>query len=256
MTAAALSYKLDRILTIEAPRELVFAFLTENDRWASWWGAGSTIDPRPGGAVRIQLPGNIGVAGEVLEITPPARIVFSYGYVSGSPIPPGASRVAIALDATASGTRVHLTHEFPDGTSRDEHVQGWRFQLSLFANVVANDLHKDAAALADAWFAAWHEADDAVRRRSLERIARPDVHFHDRYSRLAGLEDLMPHITAAQRFMPGLRLERRGDVRQCQGTMLADWVAVGPDGAERARGTQVFTLGADGRISGATGFWQ
>lgn len=255
MTADTLTYTLDRILTIEAPRDLVFAFLTDNDRWAAWWGAGSTIDPRPGGAVRIQLPGNVGVAGEVLEITPPARLVFSYGYVSGAPIPAGGSRVAIVLDETTAGTRVHLTHEFSDATSRDHHVQGWRFQLSLFANVVANDLHRDAATLADAWFAAWQEVDETARRQSLERIATADVQFRDRYSRLAGLDDLMPHITASQRFMPGLRLERRGEARHCQGTVLVEWAAVGPDGAERGRGTQVFTLGPDGRIRRATGFW-
>jgi hypothetical protein len=55
--------------------------------------------------------------------------------------------------------------------------------------------------------------------------------------------------------MPGFRLRRAGDVRHCQGTLLADWVAVAPDGQERARGTNVFALDADGRIESVTGFW-
>ena len=47
--------------------------------------------------------------------------------------------------------------------------------------------------------------------------------------------------------MPGMRLERDGDVRHCQGTVLADWVARGADGQERGRGTNV-VLGAGARI--------
>jgi uncharacterized protein YndB with AHSA1/START domain len=255
MTTPALPYRLDRILTIDAPRDRVFRFFTTNDRWAAWWGAGSTIDPRVGGNVFIRLPGGVEVSGEVLEIAAPATITFTYGFVSGSPIPVGGSRVTIRLDAVDAATRLHLTHEFADEPARDHHVQGWRFQLSLFANVVANELHANAAALADEWFAAWHDPDEARRERALAAIASPDVSFRDRYSRLDGMSELLPHIAAAQRFMPGIRLERRGDVRHCQGTVLADWAVIGPDGTERGRGSQVFRLGAHGLIESATGLW-
>jgi hypothetical protein len=80
------------------------------------------------------------------------------------------------------------------------------------------------------------------------------VRFRDRYGLTDGLEDLLPHIAAAQRFMPGIRLERRGDVRRCQGTVLADWRAVSPDGLERATGTNVFVLDPEGRVESVTGF--
>jgi hypothetical protein len=36
---------------------------------------------------------------------------------------------------------------------------------------------------------------------------------------------------------------------------LADWIARGADGQERARGTNVFVLDADGRVESVTGFW-
>ena len=70
----------------------------------------------------------------------------------------------------------------------------------------------------------------------------------------AGLAELKPHIAAAQRFMPGMRMRRNGDVRHCQGTVLADFVIAGPDGIERASGTNVFVFGPAGRIESATGF--
>jgi uncharacterized protein YndB with AHSA1/START domain len=250
-----LPYTLDRIITIAAPRELVFEFLSQSDRWAAWWGAGSTIDPRVGGRIVVRHPGDIEFHGQVIEIDPPSRLVFSYGNATGTPVAADRSRVTIALDAVDDGTRLHLTHEFADASIRDEFVQGWRFQLALFANAVANAQHADVTRVVDGWFAAWSEADSGARGRALSSVATDDVRFRDRFSCIEGLADLMPHITAAQRFMPGLRLERRGAPRQCQGTVLADWSAVGPDDAERGRGTNVFTLAPDGRITATVGFW-
>ena len=139
MTSATLSHTLERSIVIRAQREVVFRFFTDSARWAAWWGAGSTIDPRPGGRVFIRYPGGIEVSGEIVEIDEPERIVFTYGFVAGSPIPPGSSLVTIALERERAGTRVRLSHAFAEAQVRDEHVQGWRYQLSLFANAVADD---------------------------------------------------------------------------------------------------------------------
>jgi uncharacterized protein YndB with AHSA1/START domain len=250
-----LQHSLDRTIVIEAPRDLVFRYFTDSTRWSAWWGAGSTIDPRPGGSVYIRHPGGVEASGEVVEAQPPNRIVFTYGFNSGKPIPPGASRVTIDLEQAARGTRLRLRHEFDDVAARDEHVQGWRYQLSVFANVVADDLHRDAARIVDSWFACWAEPDERVRRRDLSAIASSGVRMKDRFSSVEGLDELMPHISAAQRFMPGLRLSRQGDARQCQGTVLADWTAAGADAQPRGRGTNVFVLGPDGLIEAVTGFW-
>jgi hypothetical protein len=190
----------------------------------------------------------------VLEIAEPERIVFTYGYESGKPIPPGGSRVTIRLEAVESGTRLRLAHAFADVETRDQHLQGWRFQLSLFANLVADEVNAAASELADAWFATWRISDGAERARFLEAIAAPEVRFRDRYARIDGLVELNDHIAASLRFMPGLRLERKGAVRHCQHTLLAEWVARGPDGAERMSGVSVINLNAQGRIAAVTGF--
>jgi uncharacterized protein YndB with AHSA1/START domain len=250
-----LPHELERTITIDAPPEAVFGFFTDNARWASWWGAGSTIEARPGGRVYIRHPGNVEVSGEVLEITPSTRVVFSYGYASGSPFPAGASQVTIVLEPDGAGTRLHLTHAFPDAASRDEHVQGWRYQLSLFSNAVLNIVHAGAADTVDAWFRLWAEKNPATRATAIGALAVPAVVFRDRYSLTQGADDLSAHIGATQQFMPGLSLERRGPVRHCQGTVLADWAAVGPDGSERGSGSNVFVMAADGRVAAVTGFW-
>ena len=249
-----LTHLLERTLVIEAPRSTVFRFFTETGRWAAWWGDGSTIDARPGGRVLIRYPNGVRVLGEVLEIVEPEHIVFTYGYESGKPIAPAGSRVTIRLEAVESGTRLHLTHAFAEADVRDQHVQGWRFQLSLFANLVADEINAGAPGLADAWFAAWSISDGTERARSLEEIAAPEVRFRDRYARIDGLAELSDHIAASLRFMPGVRLERKGAVRHCQHKLLVDWVARGSDGAERMSGVNVFVLDARGRIASVTGF--
>ncbi len=247
-------YRLDRTVAIQAPRETVFRYFTDSARWATWWGAGSSIEPRRGGQVHIRHPNGVEVIGEVLDLSSPERIVFTYGFASGTPVAPGGSRVTIRLEEDPTGTRLHLSHEFAEESARDEHIQGWRFQLSLFGNIVANEVHAGAPGLVDAWFQAWAEPDETKRVEALSRIVLPEVRFRDRYSMLEGTVDLIAHITAAQRFM-GLRMERRGNVRHCQGTVLADWVALAKDGTERATGTNVFLLSADGRIETVTGLW-
>jgi len=249
-----LPYQLDRTVVIKAKPETVFRFFTDSARWAGWWGAGSTIDAKPGGKVYIRHPNGVETLGEVLEVNPPERIAFTYGFASGKPIPPGSSRVTIRLDPDEGGTRLHLLHEFAEAGPRDEHLQGWRFQLSLFSNLVANEVFADAANSVDAWFLAWAIADDKSRAEAFTKIVTRDIQFRDRFSLLEGLADLAAHTGAAQRFMPGIRLERKGGVRHCQGTVLADWIAVDGEAKERMSGTNVFVFSPDGKIDSATGF--
>jgi uncharacterized protein YndB with AHSA1/START domain len=255
MTPDTLPHRLDRTIVIRAERETVFGFFTHSERWASWWGAGSTIDPQPGGRLFIRYPGGVEAAGEVVDIAAPERIVFTYGFMSGKPIPPGSSRVTIRLEAHEEGTRLHLVHDFPEAGVRDEHVQGWRYQLAVFGNVVADAEYAGAAEAVDVWFSSWSEADAAAREAMLARVVVPAVRFRDRFSVTDGLADLLPHIAAAQRFMPGIRLERAGEIRHCQGVVLADWLARTGDGQERGRGTNVFVFGPNRRIQSVTGFW-
>jgi uncharacterized protein YndB with AHSA1/START domain len=250
-----LPHVMDRTIVIHARPATVFEFFTRAEDWAAWWGAGSRIDAREGGDVLIRHANGVEVTGRVIDIEPPTRIRFTYGYASGQPIPPDGSRVTIRLAAHPEGTLLQLTHEFADAAMRDQHVQGWRYQLSVFANVIANRVNAAAAGTVDRWFGAWSEPDTTAREQVLDAIAAAGIVFHDRFSCIAGDEDLRAHLTAVHRFMPGLRLERRGDVRHCQWRLLADWVAIGSDEQERGCGTNVFMLDADGRIAEVTGFW-
>jgi len=252
-----LEFSLERELVIRAPRAVVFRFFTDSARFASWWGAGSSIEGRVGGALRVAFPGGGGFAsGEVLELVAPERIVFTYGYEgAGKPIAPGASRVTVTLAEHPHGTKLHLRHEVADASTRDQHVQGWRYHLSVFANVASNEALVGAGAAVQRWFSAWNEGDAVKRAAALGALVRDDIVFQDAYSATSGRDDLVAHVAAAKLHMPGLSMEPCSDVRHCQGTALADWLVKTPDGKTMAKGTNVFELAPDGRFTRIVGLW-
>ena len=254
--AGALDHVLERTVLIRAVRALVFRYFTDSERFAAWWGPGSAIEAREGGAVHIRYPNGVVATGKVVEVRDGERIVFTYGYEDPArPVPPGGSRVTVTLEDEARGTRVRLRHELPTAAARDAHVQGWRYQLAVFANVVAAETARGLAGRVDAFLAAWSEPDEKRRRSALAAVAAPDVAFGDAFSCTSGVDDLVAHLAAAQAHMPGVRLERAGEVRHCQGTALADWVARGADGQVKGRGTNVFELGPDGLVTRVVGLW-
>jgi len=251
-----LPFSLERTVIIPARRETVFRYFTDSTRFAAWWGAGSQIDVRIGGRVLIKHPGGVVASGEVLEVDPGRRIVFTYGYEDTKhTIPPGGSRVTVTLDDVSGWTRLHLRHDVADEKSRDLHIQGWRYNLAVFSTVACSEANAGAAARVAALLRAWGEPDAAARKRLLEESVAPDVTFRDQYSATFGLEDLHAHLAAVVIFMPGIRLQREGNVQHCQGTAVARWIATA-DGSVRGRGANVYDFAPDGRIARVIGLWE
>ncbi len=252
-----LPHSLSRSLVIRAPRAVVFGYFTDSARFAAWWGEGSTIEPRVGGDVLIVYPNDIRMRGEVRAIEENASITFTWGYENSHPeLPPGSSLVTIRLSDDPHGTRLELTHDLPSETMRDHHVAGWRYHLSVFANVATAAHHSGAATMIDRWFEAWTTTDADERMRLLTDCAIDDVVMLDPYSCLQGRDELAAHIANYHVHMPGITTSRAGDVRQCQGEVLVDWSAKDTDGNPRGAGCNHVSLAPDGRIAAVTGFWQ
>jgi uncharacterized protein YndB with AHSA1/START domain len=251
-----LPHSLTRSLLIRAPRDLVFRYFTDSARFARWWGEGSTIEGRVGGQVKICYPNQVVARGEVTELEPGRRIVFTYGYENSHPeLPPGSSRVTIRLTDEPEATRHEFRHDQPEEKLRDHHVPGWRYHLPVFANVVADERHHAAADVIDAWFRAWAETDAAARADLLHTCTTDDVSMQDRFSCLHGREELHGHIGNTHVHLPGINMSRTGEPRHCQGTLLVDWAAADAQGAPRGKGTNVVRLHPDGRIASVVGFW-
>ncbi len=119
---------------IDAPRDVVFAYFTDPERYRRWKGTAAQLDPRPGGAYRVELGTNGWVSGEYIEVDPPNRIVFTWGWENQAAVPPGTTTVEVTLMEDGEATIVRLRHSgFTERAARDQHEQGWRHFLSRLA---------------------------------------------------------------------------------------------------------------------------
>jgi len=96
---------------IEATPEEIFPYLTQSEKYVLWMGLTAEIDARPGGIFKVD-PNTLDVIyGEFLEVSPPKRVVFTWGWKeAGHPVPAGSTRVEIDLSAQDGGTILRLTH--------------------------------------------------------------------------------------------------------------------------------------------------
>jgi hypothetical protein len=220
---------------IAARPETVFRCLTESTLLSRWLAAKCTIDPRVGGAVRIDFEryGTV-VEGEVVELRP------------------------IAVAASASGSRVTLRHSgLPGEKSRRDHEFGWTGYLGqLGATAPAAQHPAGFEGLVDVYLAAWSETDAAARSRALSTVFLESGTFRDVHADVAGRAALDRHIAACQRMFPGVRLVRDGAVMQTRSSLLAKWNAVAGNGAAVASGVNHFRLAPGGEIAAVEGFWQ
>jgi uncharacterized protein YndB with AHSA1/START domain len=125
---------------IAAPREVVFSYFTDPARMTAWMGVAALLDPRPGGMFRIDANGRDVVVGEYVEIDPPRRVVFTWGFEGAAPaVEPGSSRVEVTLEHDGDGTRVVLIHHgLPDGL-RAAHAEGWEHYVARLASAAAGE---------------------------------------------------------------------------------------------------------------------
>jgi uncharacterized protein YndB with AHSA1/START domain len=118
-----------REVRIDARPETVFPFLTDPSLMTRWMGKSATLDPRPGGALVINVNKHV-ARGEYLEVTPPHRVVFTWGWDGEEHAPPpGSSTVEIDLEESSGGTLVRLTHRGLSPEAATQHDHGWTHYL-------------------------------------------------------------------------------------------------------------------------------
>ena len=112
---------------LKAQPHQVFPYLTEPDRYIRWQGIKAELDPRPGGVFRVWMDANTVASGEYMEVDPPHRVVFTWGWEGNERIPPGSTTVVVTLEADGDGTVLYLRHSgLPDGEAAAMHEEGWR----------------------------------------------------------------------------------------------------------------------------------
>jgi uncharacterized protein YndB with AHSA1/START domain len=121
---------------IAAPPEVVFPYFTDPARMVHWMGVAALLDPRPGGTFRVEANGRDVVRGEYVEVEPPHRVVFTWGFEGSDPfVAAGSTRVEVTLQPDGDGTLLTLLHhDLPDAT-RDAHAEGWTHYLARLSPV-------------------------------------------------------------------------------------------------------------------------
>jgi uncharacterized protein YndB with AHSA1/START domain len=122
---------IEREVRIRARPETIFAFFTDPELMVRWKGRSATLEPTPGGIYRVDINGEHVARGEYVEISPPHRVVFTWGWEAGdSPISPGASTVEVTLTPDGDDTVVRLIHrDLPSKESANSHAAGWEHYL-------------------------------------------------------------------------------------------------------------------------------
>jgi uncharacterized protein YndB with AHSA1/START domain len=117
----------EREIHIDASPDTVFEFFTDPVKMVRWKGESATLDPRPGGIYRVEMNEQAIAVGEYVELDPPNRIVFTWGWEGGyASTPPGSSTVEFTLTPDGDGTLVRLVHSrLSTPESAEAHGHGW-----------------------------------------------------------------------------------------------------------------------------------
>jgi uncharacterized protein YndB with AHSA1/START domain len=143
----------ERELEIAASPETVWEFFVDPEKAKRWMGLEASIDARPGSPYRIEIiPGHV-ARGEFVEVDPPRRLVYTWGWEQSgdepNPVPPGSSTIEVELRPTASGTNVRFVHrDLPNTAAAESHGHGWDHYLERLTVAAAGG---DAGA--DPWVA-------------------------------------------------------------------------------------------------------
>jgi uncharacterized protein YndB with AHSA1/START domain len=119
-------------VVIHAPADQVFQHFVDPALFGLWMADGATLDATPGGTVRWTHPNGDTVSGRYVEVDPPRRLVFTYGWERTEvQIPPGSTTVEIELVAQDDGaTLVTLVHRGLEDGAADAHRIGWGHYLN------------------------------------------------------------------------------------------------------------------------------
>jgi len=140
--SATETHVLERELTIEASPETVWEFLVDPVKATAWMGQSASFDPRPGGLYRVDvIPGHTAL-GEFVELDPPRRLVYTWGWEKGesgpNAVPPGSSTIEIELVPEGDGTRLRFVHrDLPDTEATASHGHGWDHYLARLTAAAA-----------------------------------------------------------------------------------------------------------------------
>ncbi len=116
-------------LRIDASPEVVFTYFTDPHKMGRWMGIAHQLQAIPGGAFIVDINGQDVAEGHFVELDPPRRVVFTWGWRNSSDLPPGSTTVEVDLTPDGHGTLLDFAHHGLTAGPEDRHAQGWDHYL-------------------------------------------------------------------------------------------------------------------------------
>jgi uncharacterized protein YndB with AHSA1/START domain len=132
MKSTAETTSVEREIAIAASPQTVWEFLVDPDKATRWMGQTASFDARPGGLYRCEVIPDNTARGEFVEVDPPRRLVFTWGWEPGghSTVPPGSTTIEIELVPNGDGTTLRFSHrDLPSAEAAESHSHGWDHYL-------------------------------------------------------------------------------------------------------------------------------
>jgi uncharacterized protein YndB with AHSA1/START domain len=121
---------LDYEIPIAASPDVVYRLLTTVDGLKRWIAADAVVEPEAGGEIRWTHENGATMIGRFIELDPPRRLVFTYGWEDNlMGLPPEASTVEIDLVEQPGGTILRLSHRGIPPDVVEDHRRGWIYFL-------------------------------------------------------------------------------------------------------------------------------
>ena len=142
-------HQVHREVAIDARPDAVWDFLVDSELARRWMGVTASLDARPGGEYLVEVtPGKV-AAGEFVEVDPPRRLVWTWGWESGveGGIAAGSTTIEVELVPENEGTLLRFAHSgFPDAETAAAHARGWpQFLERLAAEARDADHGRDSS---------------------------------------------------------------------------------------------------------------
>jgi uncharacterized protein YndB with AHSA1/START domain len=127
-----------REIHIAARPDIVFEYFLDAEKLRVWKAVLAEVDARPGGLFRMDVTGRGDIAvGMYLEIDPPRRVVFTWGWQNGAAPSADFGVVEVTLSPDGEGTALRLVHRGVPEDSRRRSAVGWTHYLARLALAAA-----------------------------------------------------------------------------------------------------------------------
>jgi uncharacterized protein YndB with AHSA1/START domain len=118
-------------VVLDAPAAEVWKRLTTVEGLQQWMAIDALVEAKPGGRLQWTHENGATMLGRFLELDPPRRLVFAYGWKDDlMGVPPESTTVEIELKENEGQTTLTLVHRGIPPEVLTDHQRGWAFFIS------------------------------------------------------------------------------------------------------------------------------